>query len=211
MKIRWIGHASFQIETGDGLRIRTDPYDSSIGLPVSKLAADAVTISHEHFDHNAVKSVPGSPTILRGESAETIKGVTFKGIPTFHDEQKGAQRGRNTIFLITADGITLAHLGDLGHVLSVEQIKALGPVDVLCVPVGGIYTLDAAHATQVADSVKAPVTIPMHYQIKGLTVGVGPVDRFLAGKTNVRHADEVIVTRKTLPAKPEILVLNPRP
>jgi L-ascorbate metabolism protein UlaG (beta-lactamase superfamily) len=211
MKIRWIGHASFQIETAGGLRIRTDPYDASIGLPLSQLGADVVTVSHEHFDHNATDTVPGEPVVLRGEVTQAVRGVAFKGIAYFHDEAKGAKRGKNTIFVITADHVTLAHLGDLGHLLTPDQVAKIGKVDVLLIPVGGTYTLDAATATEVVDTLDPQITIPMHFRTPGLTVGVAPVDRFVAGKSNVRHADEIDVTADTLPAAPEIVVLRPRP
>ena len=211
MKIRWIGHASFHIETADGLRIRTDPYDASIGLQVSGLAADVVTVSHEHFDHNATSLVPGKPAVIRGEGTRTVKGASFRGIATFHDESKGSKRGRNTIFLITADGLTLAHLGDLGHTLTADLIATMGRIDILCIPVGGIYTLDSSAASDVAAAINAAITVPMHYKTPGLTVGVGPVDKFLSGKPNVVRMDELTVSKESLPSPAQVVVLTPRP
>ena len=211
MKIRWIGHASFQIETSKGLRIRTDPYDASMGLPLSNLPADVVTVSHEHFDHNAVSTIPGKPIVLRGAVTQTVKDAAFKTIATFHDEAKGAKRGSNNIFLITADGLTLAHLGDLGHVLSKDQLCQLGHVDILCIPVGGTYTLDAKAATEVAAATNAKIAIPMHFKTPPISLPIATVDAFLAGKLNVRRLDELEVTADTLPPDAEIVVLSPRP
>jgi len=211
MKIRWIGHAAFYVETRDGLRIRTDPYDKSVGLPISNLPADVVTVSHEHFDHNATDLVQGNPQVLRGEGRWTVRGAEFRGVATFHDESKGAKRGKNTVFVITADGITLVHLGDLGHVLTDSQVKDIGPVAVLCIPVGGTYTIDAAAATALIASMRPSAAIPMHYQVPGLRVNVASVDAFLKGKPNVRRLDELSIDQQTLPTPAQIVVLAPRP
>lgn len=211
MKIRWIGHAAFYFETSSGLRVRTDPYDDSIGLPRSSLPADIVTVSHAHFDHNAVETVPGSPRVLDTEVETTISGLTLRGIPSFHDDVGGAKRGPNIIYVIHADGLAIAHLGDLGHIPSPSILAQMGQIDILCIPVGGVYTLDAAGATETMTLIEPKITIPMHYRIRNLTVGVGPLDDFLSGKTNVTHLDELDVTADTLPQTPTIAVLAPRP
>ena len=212
MKIRWIGHASFQIETEGGLRIRTDPYDRSVGLAISSLPADILTISHDHFDHNAKETVAGGPRIVDTGGPTTINDVTFKPVAAFHDEVKGGKRGPNTIFVISVDGLRLAHMGDIGHIPSEEQIAEIGPVDILCIPVGGRYTLDAVEATKTVKLIVPKVTIPMHFTIPGLKVDVGGVEAFLEGKTNIVHMDELVVTEHTLPnIVSEIVVLKPRP
>lgn len=211
MKIRWIGHSAFYIETSQGFRIRTDPYDKSIGLPLSKLSADVVTVSHGHFDHNAVSTVPGKPQVLQGAGDTVIGSATFRGVPAFHDETRGSERGANTIFVISADGVTLAHMGDLGHPLTDEQVDEMGGVDVLCVPVGGTYTIDAKGADDLIRRLRPSIAIPMHYKIPGLTVNLGRVDPFREGKANAREADGLDVTRETLPASPEVVILRPRP
>ncbi len=211
MFIRWIGHASFQIELKDGLRIRTDPYDASIGLPISKLAADIVTVSHEHFDHNATHLVAGNPSVLRGDVDETIGSARFRSITTFHDDAKGAKRGLNTVFIIDAEGITVVHLGDLGHELQKQQLAELDSADVLMIPVGGTYTLDARTATKVAEAITARATIPMHYKTPALTIPLSPVEPFLRGKRDIRTLDELIVTCETPATHPEIVVLSARP
>ena len=211
MKIRWIGHASFHIETEDGLRIRTDPYDASIGLPLSRLQADVVTVSHDHSDHNAAATVPGKPAVLRGPGTRTVRGVTFCAVATYHDDSRGSKRGPNAVFSIRAEGIAVVHLGDLGHPLGKEQVEALGQVDILLVPVGGVYTIDAAQAATLATALKARIVVPMHYKIPGLSVAVGGIEPFLKGKSNVRHADEITVSEGSLPERQEIVVLPPRP
>jgi L-ascorbate metabolism protein UlaG (beta-lactamase superfamily) len=211
MKIRWIGHAAFYIETSQGLRIRTDPYDKSVGLPLSKLLADVVTVSHGHYDHNATGTVPGKPRILQGPIEEVVVGADIRGIPAFHDAERGTQRGANTIFVISADGITLAHMGDLGHQPTDEQIDDMGEVDVLCVPVGGVYTLDAQGADDLIARLQPAIAIPMHYKIPGLKVAIADAGRFREGKANVREAEELDVNADTLPGVPEVVILSPRP
>ena len=211
MKIRWIGHAAFYIETSNGLRIRTDPYVAAVGLPVSNLPADVVTISHEHYDHSAADTVPGSPTVLKGQQDTVIHGIAFRSIPTFHDDAKGAKRGSNAVFLISADGVTLAHMGDLGEIPGHSQFDEMGDVDILCVPVGGTYTLNGNQAQAVSDELEASITIPMHYKLPGLKVNIESADAFVKGKSHVRYADEIVVTPQTLPDEREIVVLKARP
>jgi len=211
MKVRWIGHAAFYFETSEGLRIRTDPYDSSVGLPVSRLEADVVTVSHDHFDHNAVATVPGNPEIVKGPRALTLRGTTFAPTPSFHDDSSGSQRGRNMIYTFTVDGVTVTHLGDLGHIPTTAQVNQIAPTDILCVPVGGVYTIDAAGATETVRLIKPRIALPMHYRIPGLTIGIGALEPFLQGKEDVERRDELDVTPDTLPEPTRIVVLEPRP
>ncbi len=211
MKIRWIGHAAFYFETSDGVKVRTDPYDESVGLVVSRLPADVVTVSHEHFDHNAVSLVPGRPQVVKGAGEHTVKDITFTGVASSHDEAGGSKRGANTIFVFEADGLRVCHLGDLGTTLTAEQVAKIGKVDVLCVPVGGVYTIDAKRAGEVVAQLRPAIAVPMHYKTPGLTVGVGPVEAFLEGKGDVARLDELDVTPESLPAPTRIVVLETRP
>lgn len=211
MKIRWIGHAAFYIETADGLKIRTDPYDPSIGLPTSDLPADVVTVSHSHYDHSAVETVPGDPMVIDSPDRRTVQGATIRGVQAFHDELRGAKRGTDIIFVISADGVTLAHAGDLGHPLTKAQLDQLGAVDILCLPVGGVYTLDAKQATAAADAINPKIVIPMHYSLPGLQFKLAAVEPFLEGKKAVRRLDELEVVASAMPADYEVVVLKPRP
>ena len=150
MEIRWLGHASFLITTSDGVRIITDPYESGsygggIGYGQIDLEADIVTISHDqHEDHNFTKGIKGDFAVVKGAVKEVIGGVTVRGIASFHDKSQGSERGENTIFCIEADGICLCHLGDLGHMLSGVQVDEIGNADILLIPIGGTYTIDAS-------------------------------------------------------------------
>ena len=172
MKLTWLGHACFLLEA-DGYRIVTDPYTGVPGYPPLSVSAHAVFCSHGHFDHNAVDRVTPLP--------HRDSPFTVREIASFHDDQSGTLRGGNTIRVFTADGISVAHLGDLGHLLSAEQLAAIGPVDAALVPVGGVYTLDAAGAKSVCNTLKPRCVLPMHYRHAPYGLAeVGGVEPFLA-------------------------------
>ena len=171
--------------------------------------ADVVTVSHGHFDHNAHHLVPGKHEVVDKVGTHTAAGLTFTGVASYHDESKGSTRGENVIFCFEADGVRVCHVGDLGHMLTAEQASACGKVDVLLVPVGGTYTVDAAGAARVAEQLKARIVVPMHYKLPGMSLPIADVEGFLAGKSNVRRADTLEVTGETLPSEPEIVVLAP--
>jgi L-ascorbate metabolism protein UlaG (beta-lactamase superfamily) len=211
MKIKWLGHATFLITSDSGTSVMTDPYATSADIkygPINE-AADIVTVSHEHHDHNNVSAVKGSPQVVRG-SAE-VKGIKIKGIPAYHDASQGSQRGSNTIFCFEMDGVNICHLGDLGHPLSEAQAASLGKVDVLLIPVGGFFTIDAKAAGQVAEQLKPRVIIPMHYKTDKLNFPIKGVADFLQGKKNVSRLDasEVVLKKGELPTSTQIMVLKP--
>lgn len=211
MKVKWLGHASFLITSDKGTRIITDPYAVVQGLKYGEVKgpADIVTTSHEHSDHNNAASVQGNPQVVK-DSAEA-KGMKFKAIPTYHDDSKGSQRGNNNIFCFEVDGVKVCHLGDLGHLLTGKQVAEVGKVDVLLMPVGGFYTIDAATATKIADQIKPRVIIPMHFKNERCEFPINPVDDFLKGKKNVTkmNSSEVEFKTATLPAPTQIIVLKP--
>ena len=154
MKLTWLGHACFLLEE-QGYRIVLDPYTGVAGYPPLQMSAHAVFCSHGHFDHNAVDCVTLLP--------EKKSPFTVREVETFHDDRRGALRGANTIRIFTAGGVSVAHLGDLGHQLTAEQLCDVGPVDAALVPVGGVYTLDAAGARTVCEALKPKCVVPMHY------------------------------------------------
>ncbi len=160
MKVKWLGHASFMITSETGTKIITDPYVTAENLNYGEIkeSADIVTVSHEHGDHSYVAGVRGTPEAVRGTAK--VKGIELKGIPTYHDNTGGSQRGKNTIFCFEVDGVRVCHLGDLGHPLSDKQAAELGSVDILLIPVGGFYTIDAKVASQLCDRLKPKVIIP---------------------------------------------------
>ena len=213
MKIKWNGHASFTITTSSGIKIITDPYEPG-GFggqikygPISD-TADIVLVSHDHADHNYVQGLSGSPVVVRGTQEE--KGIKFEAVPAYHDPNKGAERGKNTIFVFEADGIKVAFLGDLGHILEPEQAEKLKGLDILLIPVGGTFTIDAKQAKQLVDMLKPKVAIPMHYKTEKLGFPIRPVDDFLSLCEKVKRLDtsEVEISKDQLPEPTEIWVLK---
>ena len=211
MKIKWLGHASFLITSEGGTRIITDPYETNERIKYGQIKepADVVTVSHGHSDHANVAAVQGKPAVVKG-TAEA-GGIKFRGIAAHHDETGGSQRGSNIMFCFEVDGVRICHLGDLGHPLSQPQVKELGAVDVLMVPVGGFFTIDAKTASQLVEQVKPKVIIPMHYSSDRCALPIAPVDDFLKGKANVSRLDssEVEFKKGALPAGTRIMVLKP--
>ncbi len=215
MKIKWYGHAAFLVTTDQGIKIIFDPYESGayggqLAYGKIKDEADIVLTSHDHADHNDIKSLPGSPHIVKGSGSKTIKGISIKGISTYHDSSRGKERGENTIFVLTVDEMKLCHLGDLGHRLGEKEVSEIGPVDILLLPVGGFFTIDAKEATEIAQQLKPKVVIPMHFKTSKCGFPISPVEDFLKGKTRVKRpgTNEISMEKKTLPSEMEIVVLE---
>jgi len=210
MKITWLGHAAFLITSDDGIKIITDPYMPNERLTYDEIkeSADIVTVSHGHSDHNNVAAVRDNPQVVEG-TAE-IKGIEFNSILTNHDNAGGSQRGNNTIYYFEVDGIRLCHLGDLGHELGDEEVAELGKVDILLVPVGGNFTIDAEVATEVCSKLAPRVIIPMHFKNDKCDFPITGVDEFLQGKKNVTLLDtsEAEFKAGELPASTQIVVFK---
>ena len=214
MKIKWYGHASFLITSASGTKIVTDPYEPdgydgaiSYGSPPDQI--DIAVVSHDHPDHNYVQGLKGTPQVVKGPGSHTVSGIVFKGISTFHDTSQGKDRGESTIFCFTVDGIKLCHLGDLGHPLNPKDSAEIGEVDVLMIPVGGFYTIDAGIATEVVNNLKPRLVIPMHFKTEKCDFPITTVDDFTGGKDNVTRltTSEIELTKDTLPVSTEIQVL----
>ena len=186
MIIQWIGHSSFHIRGSK--TIITDPYEG-IGLDFPELKADIVTVSHGHHDHNAVQMVAGEPAVVADAGIRRVGNVSVVGYNTYHDEEKGAKRGRNVVYVITMDGIKIAHLGDLGCMPDDSILGAITGVDVLLIPVGGNYTIDGKTAAEIVAEVKPRTVIPMHYKTPGLQVNVSGNEEFLALMENVQQVE----------------------
>jgi len=162
MHITWLGHSCFKIQDKETI-IVIDPYGPGYGPKPPKLKADLVAITHDHKDHNYTDSIMGEPFKINGPGEYEFKGVYIKGIPSYHDNQQGKERGVNTIYRLEVDGVSIAHLGDLGHILNDDQLEMLEGTDVLLIPVGGVYTLDAKQAVEVISQIEPRIVIPMHY------------------------------------------------
>jgi L-ascorbate metabolism protein UlaG (beta-lactamase superfamily) len=213
MKVKWLGHACFLITSKSGLKVITDPYAVGGGIDYSPIreAADVVAVSHDHGDHNNVSAVQGKPEVIKASGTKTVKGIQFKGVPTSHDASQGTERGSNIVFCFTVDGLHLCHLGDLGHVLSRGQVTEIGAVDILFVPVGGFFTIDAAAASQVCDQLKPKITIPMHFKTSKCAYPIDGVEDFLKAKKGVRKitGSEAEFEPEDLPASTAIVLLQP--
>lgn len=209
MEIHPLGHSSFRLR-GKQATVVTDPYDAKdmlVKFP-KHIDADVVTVSHDHGDHNAVGLVGGSPYIIKGPGEYEIKGISIIGVSSFHDEQEGKDRGRNTMYRIEIDNVKIAHLGDIGHVLSSAQLDAMDGVDVLLVPVGGMYTVDAEKAAQIISDMEPKIVIPMHDARSNKDLA--PLDAFLKkmNKAEVVPVPKLTVSRDKLPAVMEVVVLE---
>ena len=213
MRIKYLAHASFLIISQANKRIITDPYYTGKGLNYRDIneSADIVTISHGHSDHNNIGAIKGNPIIVKEAASKNVKDIYVKGIPAFHDEAGGSKRGNNLIFCFTVDGIDICHLGDLGHSLTERQLADIGHVDILMIPVGGFFTIDAEEAAAVARSIGAKAIFPMHYKTAKADYSIKSVDEFLQNKNNIRRikSSEIEITRDTLPSEMQIFVLQP--
>lgn len=183
MEINYLGHSSFKIKTKTATII-TDPFDSSmVGLKYAQNEADIVTVSHDHADHNFVSKVGGAKRIITSPGEYEISGVSILGYRSFHDDKKGEERGKNVVFVFEAEGLSVVHLGDLGHGLDADLIDEIGDVDVLLVPVGGTYTIGPKEAAEIVNKIEPFFVIPMHYKADGMSPDLAeklePAETFL--------------------------------
>jgi L-ascorbate metabolism protein UlaG (beta-lactamase superfamily) len=202
MQITWYGHSCFLLTAESGYSILTDPCDRETGYELQDLACSAVTISHEHHDHNCLTIVAGFPQVIRTPGEHLAGDIEVTGFSCYHDDAKGARRGENIVFRYQIDGLSVLHLGDLGHMLSEETARRIGDVDVLLAPIGGVYTIGAKVATQIADRLRAKVLIPMHYKTPALHFDIEGLEPLLAAnvdrKVHYLNANTVTLGRDTL-------------
>jgi len=209
MDISWLGHSCFRVR-GSHAAVITDPYPPSLGYSLGKPTARIVTVSHQHEGHSYVQGIGDGPRLVTGPGEYEISGVLIIGIATFHDREKGRQRGRNTVYVMEVDEISVCHLGDLGHVLTAEQVEEIDNVDVLLLPVGGVSTIDAPMAAELVRQLEPKVVIPMHYKTQALSWKLEPVERFLKeiGVKEVSPQPKLSVTRSSLPASTQVFLLD---
>jgi L-ascorbate metabolism protein UlaG (beta-lactamase superfamily) len=209
MDITWYGHSCFRL-SDRGVTIVTDPPSDDLGYDRPRIRADVVTISHEHTGHNNRVGFRGGPRFFDGPGEYEVKGVFITGITTYHDGRSGSVRGRNTVFLFEFDGVTICHLGDLGHVPTQSQVEALSAVDVLLVPVGGLHTIDSSKASEVISLIEPRLVIPMHYKTKVEKAKLETVTKFLKemGLAPVPPQPELKVTKSSLPDETQVVLLT---
>jgi len=218
MQIIWHGHAFFQIITNRGkeekLTIAIDPFSKEIGLRVPSFEANILLVTHDHYDHNNVKAIRGTPFLIDSPGEYEIKGVFIQGIPAHHDKSQGKERGGVTIYTIEAEGIKLCHLGDFGQKeLSADQVEKIGDCDVLMIPVGGVYTISGQEAAKAISQIEPKIVIPMHYQLPKLKLKskLESLDKFLKtmGQKGIAPQPKLVIKGKDLPdEKTRIIVLK---
>lgn len=214
MLITYHGHSEFYVEGASGFTLLTDPYDAHVGYPMGSYPADAVTVTHGHGDHSFTAKATGTPAIIDSEGIWLpAPEVKITAIPSVHDDVGGAKRGKNLIMKIEMEGLTLAHLGDQGAPLTPEQIRALGRVDILMVPVGGFYTIDAKTAAELVGIVRPRITLPMHYKTAAnADWPIADASEFLAlmGQRDARPMPLLRVTREDLSEQPTLALMEIR-
>ena len=188
MKIEYFGHACFKITDNNGVSLVTDPY-TRIGYELPDgLTADIVTVSHLHFDHNYIDGVSGNPQMITDIQPKKVKGIEIEGILSWHDNKNGLLRGENRIFKIKADGVTLCHMGDLGEECNPTLVEKIGKIDILCIPIGGKYTIDALQAKEYIEAIQPKTVIPMHYKVTDCTIDITDEQAFLRLFNGVKYA-----------------------
>lgn len=214
MEITWYGQSCFKIK-GKSATVITDPFDPGFsGLKLPKdFASDLVLVSHQHQDHNnwqAVLAANPEVIVAEGPGEYEVKGASVIGTNSFHDDASGAERGTNTIYHILIDGINIVHLGDLGHLLSEEQVEEINQVDILMIPVGGVFSIDAEVAGKVIAQLEPRIIIPMHFKIDGLKFDLNPLEPFLKemGAEGVEALPKLVVTKDKLPEETQVTVLS---
>ena len=211
--ISYFGQSCFKLQDKlgpEGVTLVTDPFNKETGLKVPNFEADIVTVSHQHPDHNNSSALRANPFVIDTAGEYDIKGVMVQGIETFHDNKNGAERGKNIVYRIEMDDLTIIHLGDLGHILTDEQLEQLDDVDVLFIPVGGKHTIDAKTAVEVIGQLEPRIVIPMHYRLSGNWVELDPVEKFIKelGVTP-RKEEKLKIAKKDLPVEGmELVILN---
>ena len=211
MDIYFYGQACFKLK-GKNASVLIDPYKSEFtGLKLPRdLSADLALSTHNHDDHNNLEAATETVLKITGPGEYEVKGVSVTGVSTFHDEENGTQRGKNTVYNISIDGLNIVHLGDLGQKLSEEQLDEIGETDILLVPVGGVYTIDAKTASDVVSQLEPKIVIPMHYMLPGLKFELAPLEAFLKelGFESAEPQPKLSITRDKLPEELQVVVLS---
>ena len=210
MEISWLGHSCFQLR-GKNVTLITDPFSPQLEHSLGKINAPIVTISHNHPGHNFIGGIDGNPRIVHGPGEYEISDVLITGVASYHDNKHGQELGRNTIYVIHIDDLIVCHLGDLGHILQEEQLEEVADADVLLIPIGGQHTINAAQAAEVISQVEPHIVIPMHYS-PSVGDAPNPLDKFCRemGIEALNPQPKLSITRSTLPAETQVVILSSR-
>ncbi len=211
MDITWYGQSCFRLRDRS-VAVVTDPYAKAGGLKLPRLTGDIVTISHDHADHNYAAGVKGDPFVIDSPGEYEVKGLFVTGLGMFHDDKQGVERGRNTIYTYDFADAKICHLGDLGHAPTQTQVEEMGDVEVLLIPVGGKYTLDARQAVEVVSLIEPKIVIPMHYALPGMDTPIEGVEAFLKemGLRDPERLESYSVTSRRFPEETQVVLLENR-
>jgi len=217
MNIFWHGQSCFEIITSPAknsqVKIIIDPFSEEIGLRPPKLEATLLLVTHQHYDHNNLKIVSGSPFLIEGPGEYEIKNIFIKGISSWHDVSQGKERGENTIYTLETEEMRICHLGDLGQKeLTEEQLEKIGDIDILMIPVGGVYTISGKEAVRIMSQIEPKITVPMHYQIPKLKIKLDGLDEFLKplGIKSIEPLNKLVIKKRDIPTEEaKIVVLKP--
>lgn len=201
MKLKWYGHSCFSLTFADGTTLITDPFDDTTGYPLCTARADAVLSSHDHFDHNHIASISGSPTMINTPGMHELNGIKITGTAAFHDPEEGKLRGKNVIFAVEAEGLKLVHLGDLGHMPNAEQLETIKNADVIMMPIGGTFTITTPQAVELIAQAKPRTALAMHFHNDYCQFPISDEKEFVALTGAVEMPNEIEITSETtLPA-----------
>jgi L-ascorbate metabolism protein UlaG (beta-lactamase superfamily) len=214
MEITWLGHSCFQLR-GKNVTLITDPYAPQSGSSLGNVSASIVTVSHNSAGHDYVEGVGGKPRVVRGPGEYEISDVLITGVASYHDNKRGQELGRNTIYVIHMDDIVVCHLGDIGHTLQEEQLEEAADADVLLIPIGGHHTLDATQAAEIISQVEPHFVIPMHYRStasEGRRDALDPLDKFCRemGVEAISPQPRLVVTRTNMPVETQVVIVSQR-
>lgn len=216
MKIIYLGHSAFEIVLAGGMRIAFDPYTAGAfggGIGYGPITGDfdIAVVSHEHEDHTSKDVLKRSKKIVAKTGRVVVPGAVIESVATYHDDENGAKRGKNLVSVLQAEGLRVAHLGDLGHAMGAKDYPVLAGLDVLMIPVGGHFTIDADMAAKMAKGLHPKIVIPMHFKTSKVDFPITPVENFTKLMDNAESvgASEIDVTKGTLPAKMKVIVLQP--
>lgn len=208
MKIKYFGHSCFMLSYEKDPVLITDPFDPSVTFTPCVERCDAALVSHDHFDHNYTASLQGDFSIIREAGAYIVGGARITAIPSFHDEKGGALRGKNLLMRIDCEDLSIAHLGDLGHMPNAEQMELLKDLDVLMLPIGGTYTIDTPQAEALIKALSPRHAIAMHFRTDAYEINIARCDAFARDMQAAFMPREIAFTRQSVDALPPVMILS---
>lgn len=217
MQIQYYGQSCFKITTKpagratEEITVFFDPFGKELGLRPPQSQADIVFVSHDHFDHNNVSALKGNPVIIDTPGEYAVKGINVVGIDSFHDDKEGSLRGHSTIFILETEELKICHLGDLGCELTAKQLEEIDGIDILFIPVGGVYTIDGKKAAELVHKIEPSVIIPMHYKVAGSSEKIDDEKKFCSeiGSCPKEKISKLNIKKKDLEGKGmEVILMN---